>query len=477
MNEQKTVFTFSKVTAILCAVTALFCLIAFFSGSMMQPIKYINRQIESTKESIIESEEYITELQAEIEAYEASITAKQTELAEAQAAIETAKADVTTAYDALKKANTDLDAVCARSYYSSYFCEGECKALHDAVSTCSDAYTKANGVVAQCEAAVEDINYAIASINENIQSCKSSISRTESRIADLKAELKELKGELTGAWFSLILNFLLMIVVIAALGLFAKNFYIGTIDNNVLYSCGGLAAASALYMIIGAVNETVPLGKFFINPHFWNLVTMGCFIAVLKGDVQKPVRMRTFAIIAAVLTGVFGFVSGNAFVAALYAATMICTAFVLVPLVFTEYISIAKHIFLTVITLGIWLLVWTFHVAKNLNKVKAAEARRPGLELFFSMFLPLYYLYWLLKTAETVEFYGEENDRIFKLETLAIAFGLICPLFSTILIQNKINLIVGKPVPAEPELPAPAEEAAPAEEPSPAEEAAPAEAE
>ena len=143
---------------------------------------------------------------------------------------------------------------------------------------------------------------------------------------------------------------------------------------------------------------------------------------------------------------------------------MICAAFVIVPLVFTKYIDIAKHIFLSLITFGIWCLVWVYHVTKNLNEVEGVEERKPARELLLCLFLPLYMPFWLYKTAEGVEDYGKENGKAFKIDILCIAFAFVCPLFATVLIQNKINVVAGKPVPAEPAVEeAPVEEAAPAE--------------
>ena len=129
----------------------------------------------------------------------------------------------------------------------------------------------------------------------------------------------------------------------------------------------------------------------------------------------------------------------------LFGIVMILLAFVVEPLVFTEYIKIAKHIFLTLITCGIWLAVWAYHVTKNLNKVSEAEERTPRNELLLCMFLPFYAPYWTFKTAETVESYGKEMNKSLNLEVLALVFAFICPPFATVMIQNKINVIVGKP--------------------------------
>lgn len=129
----------------------------------------------------------------------------------------------------------------------------------------------------------------------------------------------------------------------------------------------------------------------------------------------------------------------------LFAVTMICISLVLVPLTFTEYNNVAKHIFFSIITLGVWMLIWIYNVTKNLNKVSSVDARKPVAELLLCMFVPLYIVYWLYKTAEYTEAYGAENGKEFKIDILSLAFAVISPIISTIIIQDKINRIVGKP--------------------------------
>ena len=73
------------------------------------------------------------------------------------------------------------------------------------------------------------------------------------------------------------------------------------------------------------------------------------------------------------------------------------------------------------------------------------ESRKPATELLLCMFLPFYYSYWILKTAANVEAYAKENGMQYKIDVLCFVFAFICPLISTVLLQNKINQIVGKP--------------------------------
>jgi hypothetical protein len=260
-------------------------------------------------------------------------------------------------------------------------------------------------------------------------------------------------------------HLLAMVLALGGLGLFIKNFYTNTQDNFTLYAVAGLAGSSLLFLIAGAINnpfaERASLAYLLLNPHTWNLAVMGLFAAILRNATYKPVMLRNIAIVLSVILGVLTIVLGEPLIGALYAAAMICTAFVIVPLVFTEYIDIAKHIFLSLITFGIWQLVWTYHVTKNLNNVESVEKRRPARELLLCMFLPFYYPFWLYKTAEGVEDYGKEKEKEFKIDILCIAFSFVCPLFATVLIQNKLNVIAGKPdfVPVEaPEIVPEAEE-------------------
>ena len=124
---------------------------------------------------------------------------------------------------------------------------------------------------------------------------------------------------------------------------------------------------------------------------------------------------------------------------------MVCTSILLVPLTFTEYNGIGKYLFFTIISLGIWNLIWTYNVTKNLNKVSSVAYRKPVVELLLCALLPFYYIYWIFKTAEYVEAYGATAGKKYNINNLCLAISFVCPLFSTILIQDKINQIVGKP--------------------------------
>lgn len=448
MEQKKISVTFPKVTALLCALALLAGLIAFFSSSATKTIAYLNQSLAAQKDSITDNENRISQLQADIVTYQQDKQTAEAALATAEEDLTAANAQAATAQNQLNQAETALDAVCWRAYYSSWSCTETCRPLHTEVSNKTTALNSANDLVDTCENAVSSTQSRITSIDNDIAQAEQDIKDAESRIQQLKADISKIRSQLAGAWAILILRILAMILAVGGLGLFVKSFYTETVDKFTLYACGGLAASSLLFFISGAINNTVwenaPLLYILASPHTWNIVVMALLGTVLLKKTEKPVMFRNIAVVAAVIMLLLAIISLNV-PCMLYAVAMICTAFVIVPLVFTQYISIAKHIFLSLITFGIWQLVWTYHVTKNLNEVPGAEIRRPAIELLLCMFLPFFYPYWLYKTAESVEVYGKENGKAFRIDIVCIAFAFVCPLFATVLIQNKINVIAGKP--------------------------------
>ena len=448
MEEKKFRVTFSKVTALLCALVLLASLLAFFSNDSTAAIKYCNSTIKIKKESIVENENRITQLQADIVTYEQEKQAAEAELPKAEEDRQAAADSVSAAQSSLNKAETNLDAVCWRGYYSSWGCTDACRPLHTEVSNRKSQLDNANDALAVCENTISAINNKIDSFTSQIQQAEDDIESAQARIQELEKEISKIKSELAGLWAIMILKSIALLLSIGGLALLAKSFYTETIDKFTLYAVGGLAASSLLFFICGAINNVVwknaPLLYILLNPHTWSIAIMALFGAVLMNKTEKPVLLRNIAVVLSVIVLLLGIIPLS-IPCMLYAATMICTAFVIVPLVFTEYIKIAKHIFLSLITFGIWTLVWIYHVTKNLNEVPGVECRKPAIELLLCMFLPFYYPYWLYKTAESVEAYGKENGKEFKIDILCIAFAFVCPLFATVLIQNKINVIAGKP--------------------------------
>ena len=149
-----------------------------------------------------------------------------------------------------------------------------------------------------------------------------------------------------------------------------------------------------------------------------------------------------------------------------------------------KYCSPALLLFLTLITLGIWMLVWIYRTTAALAPWEDRHPRKPWLEVVCCLLLPFYVVYWLYRSAQLAALAADgEEDRHFATLCLVLA-ALLTPV-AMLLVQDKLNVLadrepelevefeVVEPEPAEEE---PLREAPAAEEPVPAaEEPAPVE--
>lgn len=442
-------FSFAKFTAVLCALTVILSFVAYFTGKPMGAVEYINEQISSVKEQIEHAEAEIVSLQETVAGYKEELVAQQSELVAANIAMEEANETYKEMETAYQQADANLDKICSRSYYSSWYCTIECSSLHTAVSDCLDALEGQDVVIRQCESTIGSIENSISGLNSQIESAEANITYVKENIENLKGTLASLRSRISVEWLLVLVSFVALVLGVAALGGFAYSFFAGKDAKFTLAACGALALSALLHLLTGMVRSSAWSAPTFVylisSPHFFSIAIAVFLAVVLCKKCPKPVVFRVLTIIAAVLLGGTAVASGAIYVYVLYVITLICIALVLVPPVFTEYNSIAKHIFFTFISGGVWQLIWTYHVTKNLNKVAAVETRKPGVELALCLFLPFYYSFWLLKTGENVEAYGAEKGKQYKLDILCLVFAFLCPLVSTVLIQNKINQIVGKP--------------------------------
>lgn len=104
------------------------------------------------------------------------------------------------------------------------------------------------------------------------------------------------------------------------------------------------------------------------------------------------------------------------------------------------YRSLAMHVFLFIITLGIWYLIWLYKTSKFLNKTPNSEQYSPAKKLLLCMFIPMYQTYWFYKHGAKVDAFcqykGIQNSY------LTIICALIpIPLVSSVIMQDKINQI------------------------------------
>lgn len=428
-------FQFAKLAGVVCVITAIACLIAFLASKPMASIENIHKQITQAQQEIQENEEQIIQLEKDLDAYEQ-------DLSNAEASLKKAEADLQTANTDLQTAEDNLDAVCTRNYYSSWFCSySTCYSLHSSVSDCQKAVNNALQVVDDC---ISDVDAAKA----NIEQTQNEIENIKEENVRLAERISQLYDQLPYAWIKLVVSSIAVLLAGASLACLGYSLFVGRRDLLTNLSVAGIAASALLHILwstIGMPVMATSFVKYLTNVNAWTIAITMLLATILLKKEGKLAKFRVLAIIAALIQIAVCIPYGINTYLALFSVTMILVALALVPPVFTEYNSIAKHIFLTIVTGGIWLLFWTYHITKNLNCVPGTEQRKPACQLLLCMFLPLYYPFWILKTAENVEAYAQEKGKQFKLDILCLVFAFLCPFFSTILIQNKINAIVGKP--------------------------------
>lgn len=108
--------------------------------------------------------------------------------------------------------------------------------------------------------------------------------------------------------------------------------------------------------------------------------------------------------------------------------------------------GLVKLVFLSIITFGIWQLVWLYRMTKCLNFARLADDRiayrRPGRKLLMCIFFPTYTVWWFYKSSEALK--AMEKAKSLKSEA-----GILCPIFAVILpvvamlmLQDRINTLI-----------------------------------
>lgn len=454
-------FSFAKITAVLCALTAVIGLVTFVDSEPLLVIENRNKLISAVKEDIADNEERIPKLQEDIAKCQENIVAAEEKLENEKAALAEANEVLSKAKTELNKAESNLDKECRRSSYSYWYCDSACRPLHTAVDTKTKAVSAAQKQYTVVENNVDDLEYTISSLQKRIKNNEKEIKNTEQHIEELKKDLSRHYSHLVAEYFHVLVNTITALLSAAALFLFMFCFYKGEYGKLAFAACGAMALSAFLPVLI-LVNNWNTMAQYQVYIGTYQIISVlpslakiaiAALLTVLfakKDGKLAKYRVSVILIAAPMLLAAAAIILAeeahiSLLYMLLYSVTMICASLVLVPPVFTEYNSIAKHLFFTFISAGIWQLIWIYHVTRNLNSVASAESRKPAGELLLSMFLPFYYSYWILKTAENVEAYAEEHGKQYRLDVICFIFAFICPLISTVLIQNKINQIVGTP--------------------------------
>lgn len=252
-----------------------------------------------------------------------------------------------------------------------------------------------------------------------------------------------------------------LFVAIVGLILLCIGFAVKKLGRLTLFGFGGIAISAAMelfHSILGSSYYETVLTTFIYNSDtIMYLISAAtamlaamllCVAIANKSDSEKATKLRTWAIVCAVVAALLSApeIGGDYMMSSqnpmylVFTVTTVLAALVLVPLTYSMEQGIGKFLFLSVITFGVWYLIWIYNVTKHLNTVEGLEQRKPVKELLLCIFLPLYAVYWHYKTAKLTDVYAKCEGT--KLEILSLVFGLVAPIVSAVLIQEKLNGIL-----------------------------------
>lgn len=115
------------------------------------------------------------------------------------------------------------------------------------------------------------------------------------------------------------------------------------------------------------------------------------------------------------------------------------------------YCGLVKHTLLLVFTFGIWMLIWVYRMTEYTNAVKGEEKRNPTNKLLLYIFVPLYSIYWIYKTALRIDKMANGKNIEPDISTPCLILAILVPVLAPILMQDKMNKVVstkGVPVSA-----------------------------
>ena len=106
------------------------------------------------------------------------------------------------------------------------------------------------------------------------------------------------------------------------------------------------------------------------------------------------------------------------------------------------YISLGRHIILSLFTFGIWPLIWIYRTTRFLNNTPNVEQYQPCNKLLLCMFIPFYQIYWYYKHGQRIDTYTKSKRMdTSDMATMCLILGIFVPFVASILMQDRINSI------------------------------------
>lgn len=117
------------------------------------------------------------------------------------------------------------------------------------------------------------------------------------------------------------------------------------------------------------------------------------------------------------------------------------------PGVYVQHRSIILYILLSLLTCGIWQLIWEYQVAKDINMLAVAQGKPKGVDpamavIFSILTCGIYMIYYFYKEGSTISQLQYPNYRVDNQAVLLAVLGVFIPTASIAILQDQINSIV-----------------------------------
>jgi len=107
------------------------------------------------------------------------------------------------------------------------------------------------------------------------------------------------------------------------------------------------------------------------------------------------------------------------------------------------YFDLVIHVLLLLFTCGIWMYIWIYKTTRYLNNVPGEEYRNPTTKLLLCLFVPFYAIYWTYKSAQRIDKLAASRGIRSDIANLCLILAIFVGIIPPILMQAKLNEIVG----------------------------------
>ena len=103
------------------------------------------------------------------------------------------------------------------------------------------------------------------------------------------------------------------------------------------------------------------------------------------------------------------------------------------------------HLFLCIVTLGVWNYIWVYRTTKFLNNANETKKYNPTAELLLCLFVPFYSIYWFYKHSKKVEAFLEQETGIKEnIHIIALILSILVPTAALVVLQYHIQKLYDK---------------------------------